>query len=150
MLVARKDLSKTGHVINGSVNMAATQYNRLCLGQKEEMISDSHALMLGGLDLATNTWNMANEKFEDWHDDNIALYAPHQTSLRHMQALVQVLDISLEKIYLNLYTQGNVGPAALPTALAMAEEEGRIEPGDHVALMGIGSGLNCTIMSVSW
>jgi acyl-CoA:acyl-CoA alkyltransferase len=32
----------------------------------------------------------------------------------------------------------------------MAEEEGRMGPGDHVALMGIGSGLNCTMMSITW
>jgi 3-oxoacyl-[acyl-carrier-protein] synthase-3 len=150
MILARKDLSKTGHVINGSVNRAATQYNRLCLGQRTEMLSDPHALMLGGLELATETWQAAQEQFENWHDDNIVLYAPHQTSVRHMQALVQTIDVSLEKIYLNLYTQGNVGPASLPIAMAMAVEDGRIQPGDHVAFLGIGSGLNCTMMSVSW
>jgi len=150
MLVCRKDLSQTGHVINGSVNVAATQYNRLCLGQRDEMVSDPHALMLGGIELAATTWKCADEKFQDWDDENISLYAAHQVSLRHMQALAQALDISLEKMHLNLSTQGNVGPAALPIVLAMAEEEGRIKPGDHVALMGIGSGLNCAMMSVSW
>ncbi len=150
MLVTRKDLSQTGHIINGSVNMAATQYNRLCLGQKDEMVSDPHALLLGGVELAANTWKRANEKFQGWNDDDIALYAPHQVSLRNTEILVHTLPISMEKMYLNFHTQGNVGPAALPTVLAMAEEEGRIEPGDHVALMGIGSGLNCTMMSVSW
>jgi len=38
----------------------------------------------------------------------------------------------------------------LPTALAMAAEDGEIKEGSRVCLVGIGSGLNCTLMSVSW
>jgi 3-oxoacyl-[acyl-carrier-protein] synthase-3 len=56
----------------------------------------------------------------------------------------------MEKMHLNLYTHGNMGPAAMPTSLAMADEAGRLKAGDHVGLLGIGSGLNCTIMSVTW
>jgi len=45
---------------------------------------------------------------------------------------------------------GNIGPAALPISLAQAAEAGRLQPGDHVGLLGIGSGLNCSMMSVTW
>jgi 3-oxoacyl-[acyl-carrier-protein] synthase-3 len=45
---------------------------------------------------------------------------------------------------------GNTGPAGLPTALAIANEDGQLEEGDHICLLGIGSGLNCTLMSVTW
>ena len=37
----------------------------------------------------------------------------------------------------------------LQTVLRRAES-GRVKEGDHVALMGIGSGLNVTMMSVTW
>ena len=67
-----------------------------------------------------------------------------------MAALNKRLGLTPEKAHLNFYTQGNIGPAALPITLAMAEEEGRMGSGNHVALMGIGSGLNCTMMSVTW
>jgi 3-oxoacyl-[acyl-carrier-protein] synthase-3 len=35
-------------------------------------------------------------------------------------------------------------------ALCKAEEAGRVRRGDRVALMGIGSGLNCSMMEVVW
>ncbi|MBW2623344.1 MAG: 3-oxoacyl-ACP synthase III, partial [Deltaproteobacteria bacterium] len=44
----------------------------------------------------------------------------------------------------------NVGPAAIPITLSKVLEKGRIDKGDRVALMGIGSGLNCAMMEVLW
>ena len=34
--------------------------------------------------------------------------------------------------------------------LGLAVQEGRVNPGDRVALMGIGSGLSCMMMEVVW
>jgi 3-oxoacyl-[acyl-carrier-protein] synthase-3 len=34
--------------------------------------------------------------------------------------------------------------------LVDAAESGKLNSGDHVAIMGIGSGLNCLMMSVTW
>jgi 3-oxoacyl-[acyl-carrier-protein] synthase III len=34
--------------------------------------------------------------------------------------------------------------------LGVAEESGRVKTGDQIILLGIGSGLNCMGMSVSW
>ena len=45
---------------------------------------------------------------------------------------------------------GNVGPAGVPIALSKAVEAGRIQVGDRIALMGIGSGLNCTMAEIVW
>ena len=45
---------------------------------------------------------------------------------------------------------GNIGPASVPIVLAKAVEEGRIRPGDRVALLGIGSGLNCSMAEIIW
>ena len=36
-----------------------------------------------------------------------------------------------------------------PISLAQAGET-RLREGDHVGLLGIGSGLNCSLMSVTW
>jgi 3-oxoacyl-[acyl-carrier-protein] synthase-3 len=150
MLLCHKDLSQTGHVINDSVSLAATQYNKLCLGRMDYMRTDAHALLLAGVELGAATWKLACETIENWSDETIDLYAPHQVSLRHTAAVCQQAGITMEKMHLNLYTHGNMGPAAMPTSLAMADEAGRLKAGDHVGLLGIGSGLNCTIMSVTW
>ena len=150
MLLCRKDLSQTGHVVNGSISLAATQHNKLCLGTMDNMRTNAQALLIAGVDLAAETWKLACGTLENWSDETIDLYAPHQVSLRHTAAMCQKAGVTMEKMYLNLYTHGNMGPAAMPTTLAMADEAGRLKSGDHVGLLGIGSGLNCTMMSVTW
>ena len=45
---------------------------------------------------------------------------------------------------------GNVGPASVPIALSKLKEMGRLEKGKRVALLGIGSGLNCSMAEVVW
>ena len=42
---------------------------------------------------------------------------------------------------------GNTGSVALPVTLAVGLEKEFIEAGDELALMGIGSGINCLILS---
>ena len=150
MILTRKDLSATGHTINGQVTRAATQYSRLCLGQPDKMIADASGVLRHGVELAHETWQHAEQEFENWSDPTIDLYIPHQVSQRNMDVLCKTLGLTPEKAHLNFGTQGNIGPAAVPITLAMAEEDNRMGPGDHIALLGIGSGLNCTMMSVTW
>lgn len=44
---------------------------------------------------------------------------------------------------------GNTGAVALPMAAALGIERGHIEPGDNVALLGIGSGLNSLMLGLA-
>ena len=151
MLVSHEDHAvHASHKVNGSVQLADTRYNRLCVAQKDYMRTDASGLLKAGVALAMRTWKVAEEKLENWSDDTIDLYAPHQVSERHINAFIENLNITKEKVFLNLYTYGNIAPAALPISLAQADEQGRIKDNDHVALMGIGSGLNCSLMSVTW
>ena len=150
MILGRRDHTRTGHIINGAVNMADTRFNRLCVGQRDYMKADAAAIMNQGVKLARKTWDLAGTTLPNWGDETIQTYIPHQVSAKNIQLLNKTLGLSPDKHHLNFMTQGNIGPAAVPITLKMAEEEGRIRPGDHVALMGIGSGLNCSMMSVTW
>ncbi len=150
MLLAHRDLSTSGHVLNGVVSLAATEHNELCVGMPDYMRTDAGALMTAGVRLAAETWQLAQETLPGWSDDQIALYAPHQVGARHMAAVAEALAITPSKLHLNFPVLGNVGPAALPISLAQAAEAGRLKPGDTVGLLGIGSGLNCSMMSVTW
>ena len=150
MVLARADLSRTTHRVNGLINRAATKYNRLCLGREDEMITDASALLLAGVDIVTAAWKQAQEQLPNWSDDQIDLYAPHQVGSRHVAAVVQSIGATPEKFFLNFPVLGNIGPAAMPISLAQAAEEGRVEAGDHIALLGVGSGLNCCLVSVTW
>ncbi|MCA9544492.1 MAG: 3-oxoacyl-ACP synthase III, partial [Myxococcales bacterium] len=45
---------------------------------------------------------------------------------------------------------GNVGPASVPITLHQAVAAGRIQKGNRVALMGIGSGINVSMLELVW
>jgi 3-oxoacyl-[acyl-carrier-protein] synthase-3 len=150
MLLAHRSVAKQGHLLNGVVSLAATEHNDLCVGMPDYMKTDASALLIAGVKLAAQTWTLAQERLQDWSDDRITLYTPHQVGARHMAAVAEALGIPQQKLYLNFPVLGNIGPAALPISLAQAAESGRLQAGDHVGLLGIGSGLNCSMMSVTW
>ena len=52
--------------------------------------------------------------------------------------------------YPTLPTWGNVGSVSLPLSLALAADAGALAPGDTLALLGIGSGLNCVMLGATW
>lgn len=150
MLLCHTDVSRSGHSVNGVVTRSATEHNQLCVGEREYMKTDASALLVAGVKLAAETWQQAQEELPNWSDDQIRLYAPHQVGSRHTAAVIQALGLSPDKVYLNFQTLGNIGPAAVPVSLAQAVEAGRVKKGDQVALFGIGSGINCSLMSVTW
>ncbi len=150
MILTHKNNAKDGHLINGYSSLADTKHNRLCIGTHEGGITDPQKLLIAGVELAAKTWKICEKELDNWKDETIDIYIPHQVSIPHITKLSQALGMSMDKIFLNVQTLGNIGPAALPITLKMAEEAGRIAKGNHVALLGIGSGLNCTGMSVTW
>jgi 3-oxoacyl-[acyl-carrier-protein] synthase III len=150
MILCRRDLATSDHVANGSVTRAATRHCRLCLGQRDRMTADASKVLIFGVELAKKTWDLASSTLNHWSDAEIDAYMPHQVSQRNMDVLNEKLGLTPEKHHLNFPTLGNIGPAAVPITLSQAADSGRLQPGHHVALMGIGSGLNCSMMSLTW
>jgi 3-oxoacyl-[acyl-carrier-protein] synthase-3 len=74
----------------------------------------------------------------------------HQVSKVHTERLAGLLGIDLSRVF-RLYPEfGNIGPAGVPIVLSKILAEGRLLPGHRVGLMGIGSGLNCTMAEIVW
>jgi len=149
MVMCRRELSPLGHSYLGSVTRAATQFNRLCYGQMDRMVTDTRVLLTEGLKLATKTFSAAREKL-GWVVGELDQFIIHQVSKAHTDSLMKLLGLDPEKIYRIYPELGNIGPAAVPIALAKAVAKGRIKPGDRVALLGIGSGLNCSMAEIVW
>jgi 3-oxoacyl-[acyl-carrier-protein] synthase III len=85
-----------------------------------------------------------------WTADTIDHFVFHQVSKVHTEQFAGLLGIDLTKVF-RIYPEfGNIGPAAVPIVLSKLEDTGRLERGQRVALMGIGSGLNCTMAEVVW
>ena len=82
------------------------------------------------------------------HD--IELFIPHQANLRIIQAAARALEMPMEKFFVNLDRYGNTSAASIPVALCEAAEAGRIQPGDHVAMVGFGAGLTWAGAVVRW
>lgn len=149
MLLANSDLAPDGHRFKGTVSLAATEHNRLCLGQIERGWTDTKGLMLAGIELSKRTWIKAHEEL-GLSDVEVDQYCLHQVSTVHAHQLAASLGVSLEKALLIVREYGNVGPASVPMVLSMALDKGRIKSGDRIVLAGIGSGLNCMVGEVIW
>jgi 3-oxoacyl-[acyl-carrier-protein] synthase-3 len=149
MVMSRSDLAPDGHRFLGVVNRAATRHSGLCKGQVDEMHTDAKALLSAGLGLATETYAEAKSAFK-WNGGNVDEFVLHQVSGTHTALLCQTLGLDPKKV-MTIYPEfGNIGPASVPIVLSKAAESGRLAKGNRVALMGIGSGLNCSMAEVVW
>lgn len=149
MVLARASDHPEGHRFLGGVTLAATKYNHLCVGQPDRMYTDTKGLLLAGVTLATKTLAATVERL-GWNVDDLDEFVLHQVSKVHTESLCSRLKISTDKV-LRVYPEyGNIGPAGIPYVLSSSAEAGRMSKGTRVALMGIGSGLNCTMAEVVW
>jgi len=149
MVMSKRELAPQGHLYRGSVTRAATEFNKLCYGQMDRMVTDTRVLLTEGLKLATKTFAAACEAL-GWVTKEMDQFIIHQVSKAHTDSLMQVLGLDPKKIHRIYPELGNIGPAGVPIALAKAVEAGRIKTGDRVALLGIGSGLNCSMAEIVW
>lgn len=149
MLLSRADLAETGHPFHGVVSRAATQHHELCQGEPHDMRTDATGLLSAGLTLAKATWKDAAEVF-GWTADGIDAAFIHQVSRAHTRAVTAALGLDPDRIPLLYPYFGNIGPAGLVITCSKEDEAGRLSPGDRVAMLGIGSGLNCAMADVTW
>jgi len=145
MVMGPADRHPEGHAFVGGVGRAATEHNGLCQGDMERMVTDSNGLLLAGLDVAEAAWKDAEADF-DW--DDVQHYVMHQVSTVHCGAMIQRLGLDPELVPLTFPTRGNIGPAAIPITLAMHQD--KIERGDRVILLGMGSGINAAAAEIRW
>jgi len=149
MVLGNRKSNPRGHKYIGGVSLAATEYNRLCLGQRDEMTTDASKLLVVGVELAARTFAKAKEEL-GWNDKQLDELVLHQVSFNHTAKLIAALGLDKNKIFAVYPEFGNIGPASIPIALSKTLEAGRVSNGDRIALMGIGSGLNCSMLEVVW
>lgn len=145
MVLGRASEHPDGHRVVGGVSRAATWHHELCVGDFDQMRTDTTGLLNGGMELAGDLWKDAADEF-DWTD--MDRYIVHQVSQVHTQKTSEKLELPIDRIPLTFPLLGNVGPAAVP--ITLAKEVDSLNRGDRVLLMGIGSGLNMTCMEIDW
>ncbi len=157
VLVDRR-LSRTGNRVMGGLVRTNTEFCHLCRGNGGEnagegsgqaMETDSETLMHEGVQTAT----VAFGDFLDglgWNVDRLDKVFCHQVGRAHRKLLLQRLAIDPGRDYTTFEYLGNTGSVALPLTAAIGIERGHLRQGDHVGLLGIGSGINVLMLGVQW
>lgn len=149
MIMARRELEPKGHRYLGSVSRSATEFNTLCRGQMDQMVTETKILLAEGLKLAARTFQAASIAL-GWVAGELDQFVIHQVGKVHTESLVKLLGLDPRKVHAIYPEMGNVGPASVPMVLAHALELGKIRRGDRVAVLAIGSGLNCSMAEIVW
>ena len=82
--------------------------------------------------------------------DDIALVVPHQANIRIIEAACDRLGIPMERAATVLHRTGNTSSASIPLALADALDDGRVQQGDLVLLVGFGAGMTAASAVLRW
>jgi 3-oxoacyl-[acyl-carrier-protein] synthase III len=146
MVLGRADRHPEGHRVVAAVSRAGTEHHELCVGDNDLMRTDLKGLLDAGLQLSVDLWSEATDEF-DW-DAGMDLYAIHQVSQVHTDALCDKLGIDPDRVPRTFPSRGNIGPVSVPFTLA--GEVNELVSGDRVLLMGIGSGLNASCVEIVW
>lgn len=67
-------------------------------------------------------------------------FIPHQANSRIIQAVAKRLGMEMDRVVVTVDRHGNTSAASVPLAMNVAVRDGRIQPGQHVLLQGVGGG----------
>ncbi len=74
----------------------------------------------------------------------------HQANIRIIQAVLERVNLPIEKAWLNIHKYGNTSSASLPMTLDEANRAGKLKAGDTIAMMAIGAGMSWGSALVRW
>jgi len=158
VILTHDSISKHNHKLLGGAYSCNTNYNHLCQGESDtdttsnhniQMNTNSQELLIRGIDVAEQTWKKYKTNL-NWQNQTADVICCHQVGREHQKALYQRLQLDPNKDFSTFTHWGNCGSASLPATTALAIEKNKIKTGDHVALLGIGSGINCTMLGLKW
>ncbi len=180
VLLVDKELSRTGNQLLAATARAHTAAHELCRGRDEVvtaggqslrsplagagrgeeaaaleislaplMQTDSEALLQEGVAAGAATFDAFLSE-TGWTRTSIHKTFCHQVGSAHRKLLLQTLELDASIDFATYATLGNTGSVALPITMALGIESGHLQPGDHTALLGIGSGINVLMLAVDW
>lgn len=156
ILLTHADVSRTQNRLLGGVVRADTMHHALCRSGQDEAVgsgmqplmhTDSERLMQEGVATGQRTFERFLSEL-GWSREDLDQTICHQVGLAHRRLLLETLGLPAERDFTTLEWMGNTGSVALPLTLAVAAQRQIFEPGANVALLGIGSGINCVMLGV--
>ena len=158
VLLTNERLSTTQNRLVGGVLRTNTSQCRLCQSETDQsggdamqplMQTDSETLMQEGVATAKPAFDELLSTL-GWSREMIDVTFCHQVGKVHQRLLFETLGLEPDINFATLPYLGNTGAVALPTAAAVGTQTGFAKPGDCVALLGIGSGINVIMLGIEW
>jgi hypothetical protein len=81
---------------------------------------------------------------------DISLIIPHQANVRIIEAVAKGLEMSMDRMFVNVDRYGNTSAASIPIALAEAANTGRIRVGDRIVIVAFGAGFTSGAVAIEW
>lgn len=149
MILAHKSKSRTGKRLLGGYAYSQTQHHDLCVAQADWMRTDSSTLLREGLKVIVAAWKGFKKEL-DWDNDTIDRLFTHQVSEKQRLMGLEMIGLPQGMDYPTLIYLGNIASVSCPVSMAIAQEEGFLQDGDRVAMIGVGSGINSIILGAQW
>jgi 3-oxoacyl-[acyl-carrier-protein] synthase-3 len=151
IVLCDEELSRTKNRLTTAIGRCDTSRHALCHSRGLETImqTDSEELMRHGVAAGEETFHSFLAA-TGWEADDIDRTFCHQVGVAHRKLLFESLRLDPTVDFTTVETLGNTGAVALPITMALGIEQGRVRPGDRVAMLGIGSGINCLMLAAEW
>jgi 3-oxoacyl-[acyl-carrier-protein] synthase-3 len=149
VVMCRRDLATTSHVLHGAAYASDTRHSRLCLATEHEMRVDPAGLLNHGVDCAISAWQNSLGDI-GWSNDDVDEVVLHQVGIAHHTKTFEGCGLPMSKAPMTFSFLGNTGPCSVPITMGLGLDQGRIRAGMQVAMFGVGSGLGSLILGVRW
>ena len=151
IVLCDEELSRTGNRLTTAVVHCDTSQHDLCQsrGLETMMRTDSETLMRRASRPARRRSSGSWRRPAGSPTTSTARFAI-RSGVAHRKLMFESLALDPAIDFATLETLGNTGAAALPITMALGIEQGRLRQGDRVAMLGIGSGINCLMLAVEW
>ncbi|MCH2206791.1 MAG: 3-oxoacyl-ACP synthase III [Lentisphaerales bacterium] len=159
IIVSHESVAKGDyHQINCISDYAYTEHNHLCQGTADSgigkdsaplMETDSEVLLTEGIEAAGQCWHKFLEEC-NWQESDVHRCITHQVGTAHSKLLYETIKIDPSLDFSSFGNMGNCGSSSLPLTVALAAQNQHFTKNNNVALLGIGSGINCTMISLKW
>jgi acyl-CoA:acyl-CoA alkyltransferase len=153
-LLCHEELAPDSPKLLGGYAACDSTGSDLCHGDSAQgdtlsMQTDSEQLLKQGVNLAEITWEGFCNTLH-WDKTVPKHFVTHQVGSAHRRLLYDTLGLPIDKDHSTFEHFGNIGSVSLPFTLHKAQQARNFNKGDHIALLGIGSGINCLMMGVEW
>jgi 3-oxoacyl-[acyl-carrier-protein] synthase-3 len=150
MILRHKSKSKTGKRLLGGFFYGNTEFNQLCVAQPTWMRTDSSTLMREGAKVVIKAFESFKREL-GWTDALIDKVFTHQVSEpQRIFSMYHILKLREGIDYPTLSYLGNTASVAAPISMALGVENGFVQEGDRICMMGVGSGINSIIAGIQW